>query len=161
MKRTSPMANSQQPRPAKMAHYNDNAVVHNQQLHQHQQQQQQHHLNNRNPYANMNGVSSSCNSGTISSATGASTQPQAPLSPSCRRNAKLPLEPLLMSPEMNSIMSGGAAAGGDELPLQLSAKAAKMARQQQLQHEQQSRTATTPHSTTPIVGGRAGDDGKN
>nr|XP_036229433.1 histone-lysine N-methyltransferase, H3 lysine-79 specific isoform X2 [Bactrocera oleae]XP_036229434.1 histone-lysine N-methyltransferase, H3 lysine-79 specific isoform X2 [Bactrocera oleae] len=158
MKRTSPMANSQQPRPAKMAHYNDNAVVHNQQLHQHQQQQQQHHLNNRNPYANMNGVSSSCNSGTISSATGASTQPQAPLSPSCRRNAKLPLEPLLMSPEMNSIMSGGAAAGGDELPLQLSAKAAKMARQQQLQHEQQSRTATTPHSTTPIVGGRAGDD---
>ncbi|XP_018787972.1 PREDICTED: histone-lysine N-methyltransferase, H3 lysine-79 specific [Bactrocera latifrons] len=156
VKRTSPMANNQQPRPAKMAHYNDNAVAHNQQLHQHQQ----HHLSNSNPYANMNGVSSSSNSGAIASATGAQTQSQSSLSPSCRRNAKLPLEPLLMSPEINSIMSGGAAAGGDERPLQLSATAAKISRQQQqqLQHEQQSRTATTPHSTTPIVGGRAGDD---
>ncbi|XP_054081833.1 histone-lysine N-methyltransferase, H3 lysine-79 specific isoform X2 [Zeugodacus cucurbitae] len=160
VKRTSPMANNQQPRPAKMAHYN-NSVEHNQQL-------QQHHLNNNNPYANMNGVSSSSsgnNSGASHSpATGAPTQsPQSSLSPTCRRNAKLPLEPLLMSPEINSIMSGGgAAAGGEERPMQLSATASKMSHQhQQQQHEQQSRTATTPHSTTPIVGGRAGDDVSN
>ncbi|CAD6995751.1 unnamed protein product [Ceratitis capitata] len=173
VKRTSPMANNQQPRPAKMAHYNDNnAAGHNQQ-HQHRHQPQQQHLNNTNPYANMNGVSSSGgssnsnNSGTISAATGIPAQPQSSLSPSYRRNAKLPLEPLLMSPEINSIMSsGGGGSGGDERPLQLSA-AGKMSRQhlhhhqqqqqqQQHQHEQQPRTATTP-----IVGGRAGDDGKN
>ncbi|XP_037954058.1 histone-lysine N-methyltransferase, H3 lysine-79 specific isoform X2 [Teleopsis dalmanni] len=124
LKRTSPMVNNQ-PRPPKIPHYSQDSIssTHHIQQNQQQQQQQLKHNNLNNPYANVNG--------------GLHTTPSSSTpSPNSARRTKLPLEPLLMSPEINSIM-------GDERPLQLSS---------QRQQNQQ------PPNTTSIISGRAGAD---
>lgn len=140
------MASHQQPsRPAKLAHFEQQPPAH---AHAHQ------HL-----YVNSNGGSAlppPAHDATTPSPTPSSS------SSSCGRRSKLLVEPpLLMSPEINSLM-------GDERPLQLSTNHQQLHHHQQKphQHAQQQLRALhqTSHSITPtIVGGQrsnAGDDGK-
>lgn len=141
VKRSSPLAPHQQPsRPAKLAHFDQQPLAH---AHQHL-------------YVNSNGVS-----GLPPPAHDATTPSPTPSSSSssCGRRSKLLVEPpLLMSPEINSLM-------GDERPLQLSTSHQQLHHHQQKPHQQQLRGShQSGHSITPtIVGGQrsnAADDGK-
>ncbi|XP_030080815.1 histone-lysine N-methyltransferase, H3 lysine-79 specific isoform X2 [Drosophila hydei] len=140
IKRSSPLASHQQPsRPAKLAHFEQQPPAH---AHQHL-------------YANSNGGSvlpPPAHDATTPSPTPSSS------SSSCGRRSKLLVEPpLLMSPEINSLM-------GDERPLQLSTNHQQLHHHQQKPHphaQQQLRALhQSSHSITPtIVGGQRSNGG--